>query len=70
MPVVTVRLTGMSAATAQVVIEELDPQPPEAVAKAAGQKRKADLAAMDEPKSAKRPAAQVRAPGRQRSERR
>ena len=41
-----------------MVIEELDPQPPEEVAKAAGQKRKADLAAM-EPKSVKRPAAQV-----------
>ncbi len=49
-------------AAAQVVIEELDPQPPEEVAKAAGQKRKADLAAM-EPKSAKRPAAQVQEMG-------
>ena len=43
----------------QVVIEELDPQQPEDVAKAAGQKRKADLAAMEH-KSAKRPAGQVR----------
>ena len=41
------------------MIEELDPTTPEEVAKAAGQKRKADLAAM-EPKSAKRLAAQVR----------
>ena len=49
---------AMCMTPAQVVIEELDPQPPEEVAKAAGQKRKADLAAM-EPKSAKRPAAQV-----------
>ncbi len=56
-------------AAAQVVIEELDPQPPEEVAKAAGQKRKADLAAM-EPKSAKRSAAQVLAFGPQFGERR
>ena len=45
-----------------MVIEELDPKQPEDVAKAAGQKRKADLAAM-EPKSAKRAATQVRAFG-------
>ena len=43
---------------AQVLIEEIDPKQPEEVAKAAGQKRKADAAAM-ETAPAKKPAVQV-----------
>jgi hypothetical protein len=51
------RLTAVPP-VGQVVIEEIDPKQPEEVAKAAGQKRKADAAAM-ESAPAKKPAGQV-----------